>query len=50
MSYVHLHTAALKEYKKVYENILSMEKRLDSARKHLVKMCVCGIAMSRFIQ
>lgn len=30
---------ALKEYKKVYENILSVEKKLDGARKHLVRGC-----------
>lgn len=27
---------ALKEYKRVYENILAVEKKLDIARKHLV--------------
>lgn len=27
---------ALKEYKRVYENVLAVEKKLDIARKHLV--------------
>lgn len=30
-------TVALKEYKRVYENILAVEKKLDNARKHLVR-------------
>jgi len=29
-------TGALKEYKRVYENILAVEKKLDLAKKHLV--------------
>lgn len=36
---------ALKEYKRVYENILEQEKRLDQAKKTLVSDCrllVCG--------
>ena len=38
---------ALKEYKRIYENILEQEKRLDQAKKQLVSkwtdcMCVCG--------
>lgn len=33
---------ALKEYKRVFENILAVEKKLDSARKHLVSR-FCGI-------
>ena len=27
---------ALKEYKRVYENVLAVEKKLDTAKKHLV--------------
>lgn len=27
---------ALKEYKRTYENILAVEKKLDIAKKHLV--------------
>lgn len=27
---------ALKEYKRMYENILAVEKKLDCAKKHLV--------------
>ncbi len=30
-------SVALKEYKRVYENILAVEKKLDIARKHLVR-------------
>lgn len=31
-----LDVVALKEYKRVFENILAVEKKLDIARKHLV--------------
>jgi len=34
--FVFLVLVALKEYKRVYENILAVEKKLDLARKHLV--------------
>lgn len=33
---------ALKEYKRVYENILAVEKKLDAARKHLVRPFSCS--------
>lgn len=32
---------ALKEYKRLFESILEMEKRLDQARKNLVSHTVC---------
>jgi hypothetical protein len=35
---VWIHAGALKEYKRVYENILAVEKKLDTARKHLVRV------------
>ena len=34
----YIATVALKEYKRVYENILAMEKKLDNARKYLVRI------------
>lgn len=34
-------TVALKEYKRVYENILAVEKKLDIAKKHLVSPEEC---------
>lgn len=32
------HTGALKDYKRVFENVLAVEKKLDIARKHLVSL------------